>query len=271
MALADRLLPHASSSPQHTSKVLAGFWLNLRPSIEPLCPLSPKLIHLLTAKFIMDVLVQNFNLNEIAGCTCSDDYAQIALWFLDHDYQQQPVGVSVPSLSSSSSSVSSSTAAAAAAAQSPQPLSDAMIFSIRLRQHIASTVLSSQQRRHDIKRQLRQVVREHWKYLYGGLAKAYPSIYEHDKIVESDPRRHFGAHIQGLVEQAVALGFAIKGLEMDITATDIQEGTQALDMCLMDDLDGKTSGVIQFCISPPFRLFNQYEPLVKGKVLCFTE
>jgi hypothetical protein len=39
----------------------------------------------------------------------------------------------------------------------------------------------------------------------------------------------------------------------------------------MDDEDGQASGVVAFCISPPFvvKIANRYEPLVKGRVLCF--
>ncbi|KAI8337275.1 hypothetical protein BC941DRAFT_427224 [Chlamydoabsidia padenii] len=259
--LADRLLPHASTDT--TSVALASFWLNLRQVIEPMCPLSPTTMRHLTEKFIMDVLVQNFNLSEIAGCTCSDDYAQLALWFLDHDTDDKRL-LSPSSHSITSSSSSSSICSSAATLG----LSDAMIFSIRLRQQVASTVVAAQQHDETVKQELQQVVQGHWKYLYGGLAKAYPYIYHHDTTLETDVRKHFGAQIQGLVEQAVALGFAIKGLEMDITAADVQEGTQQLDLALMDDLLGNKSGIIQFCISPPFRIFNQHDPLVKGKVLC---
>ncbi|KAI8088890.1 uncharacterized protein BX664DRAFT_279532 [Halteromyces radiatus] len=248
-ALADRLLPHIS--PDHTSSSLASFWLNLRQVIESMCPLSPTMVRHLTEKFIMDVLVQNFNLSEIAGCACSDDYAQIALWFLDHDdMNSKPSSISI-----SSSTLSTD-------------VSDCMVFSIRLRQQVASTVVAAQLKRDDVKQQLQQVVQAHWKYLYGGLAKAFPYIYQHDTTLEPDVQKHFGAQIQTLVEQAVALGFAIKGLEVDITAADVQEGSQVLDLTLMDEVQGLNSGIIQFCISPPFKVFNRTEPLVKGKVLC---
>jgi hypothetical protein len=249
--LADRLVPHAS--PDTTCHALASFWLNLRHVIEPMCPLTPTYIRHLTEKFIMDVLVQNFNLSEIAGCACSDDYAQLALWFLDHDTDDT---TTKDNDDDNNDNINNN------------DLSDAMVFSIRLRQQVAFTVVAAQQHKDTIKQDLQQVVQNHWKYLYGGLAKAYPYIYHHDTSLETDVDKHFGAQIQGLVEQAVALGFAIKGLEVDITAADVQEGTQRLDLALMDDLLGNRSGIIQFCISPPFRIFNQVEPLVKGKVLC---
>ncbi|CAO3585559.1 unnamed protein product [Absidia cylindrospora] len=271
--LTDRLLPHIS--PDHTCQSLSSFWLNLRQVIEPMCPLSPFLIRLLTEKFIMDVLVQNFNLSEIAGCACSDDYAQIALWFLDHDMEQQQ-GKQYPSKSNLSSSFTSPSLVSSSPSSfssfsslvSSSSLSESVIFSIRLRQQVASTVVAAQQHQEHVKQQLQQVVQGHWKYLYGGLAKAYPFIYQHDTALEMDVKKHFGAQIQGLVEQAVALGFAIKGMELDITAADVQEGTQLFDPAVMDDVQGNRAGVIQFCISPPFRIVNHHDPLVKGKVLC---
>ncbi|KAI9307035.1 hypothetical protein BJ944DRAFT_228968 [Cunninghamella echinulata] len=247
--LTERLMPHISE--EHTYKALSTFWLNLRQVIEPMIPLSMSLTRFLTEKFIMDVLVQNFNLGDIAGCSCSEAYADLALWFLDNDVNDN--------ISFNNSN------------NNNQDISDATMYSIRLRQQVALTVVSSQQKEspcQDIKKQLHQVVQGHWKYLYGGLAKAFPYIYHHDTTLEKDVKKHFGAQIQILVEQAVAIGFAIKGLELDITAADVQEGYQLLDTSLMDELQGKTSGTIHFCICPPFKIFNQNDPLLKGKVVC---
>ncbi|CAO3650957.1 unnamed protein product [Cunninghamella echinulata] len=249
--LADRLMPHISE--EHTYKALSTFWLNLRQVIEPMIPLTMPLTRFLTEKFIMDVLVQNFNLGDIAGCSCSEAYADLALWFLDNDVNDN--------LSFNNNNNNNNN----------QDISDATMYSIRLRQQVALTVVSSQQKEspcQDIKKQLHQVVQGHWKYLYGGLAKAFPYIYHHDTTLEKDVKKHFGAQIQILVEQAVAIGFAIKGLELDITAADVQEGYQLLDTSLMDELQGKTSGTIHFCICPPFKIFNQNDPLLKGKVVC---
>ncbi|CAO3652688.1 unnamed protein product [Cunninghamella blakesleeana] len=250
--LAERLMPHISE--EHTYRALSTFWLNLREVIEPMIPLSPSLTRFLTEKFIMDVLVQNFNLGDIAGCECSESYAELALWFLDNDFSNNNSNDDAVSLNEQDNNIT-----------------DATIYSIRLRQEVALTVVSTQQSDHpsqDIKKQLHQVVQGHWKYLYGGLAKAFPYIYHHDTTLEKDVKKHFGAQIQILVEQAVAIGFAIKGLELDITAADVQEGNQLLDTTLMEELQGKTSGTIHFCISPPFKIFNQNEPLLKGKVVC---
>ncbi|KAG2233222.1 hypothetical protein INT48_007642 [Thamnidium elegans] len=81
----------------------------------------------------------------------------------------------------------------------------------------------------------------------------------------------YGKKLRKLVEDTICLGSAIKGQEECITAVDVREGVQQFDSSLMEDEDGQTSGTIAFCISPPFvvKLSNRYEPLVKGRVLCF--
>ncbi|KAG1487144.1 hypothetical protein G6F46_012934 [Rhizopus delemar] len=67
------------------------------------------------------------------------------------------------------------------------------------------------------------------------------------------------------------LGSAIRGQEVCITAMDVLEGIQQFDPSIMEDEDGQTEGTIALCVSPPFvvKLSDHYEPLVKGRVLCF--
>ncbi|KAI8393416.1 uncharacterized protein BYT42DRAFT_506931 [Radiomyces spectabilis] len=231
--LAGQLLEHAD--PNVTPKALQTFWLNLHDAIDRLAvagpdgnQLSPPRIKMLTEKFMMDVLVQNLNSNVFPGLQVVDAYNQLQSWFETHD----------------------------------------PAFSIRLRQEMALVVVAHSTSDNDVHKLLHNAVQNNWKYLYGGLVKAYPFIYQHDK---SEPviRKHYGAKVQVLVEQALALGFAIKSQEVDITAADIREGIQQFDPESMIDIDDQTSGTIEFCISPPFAVIHPaYRSLVKGRVLC---
>ncbi|KAG0175500.1 hypothetical protein DFQ28_000077 [Apophysomyces sp. BC1034] len=226
--LANELQGHAD--PVVATRALGTFWLNLHEQIKRMCEPNLPLnrIRMLTEKFIMDVLVQNLNLNVFPGLDITEPYNQLQAFLEIHNPP----------------------------------------FSIRLRQELALVVAEKNAKDSDIDRALHNAVQSNWKYLYGGLTKAYPFIYQHDKA-EPDVRKHFGAKVQVLVEQAVALGFAIKGQEVDITASDIREGVQKFDPDMMVDEDGQSSGTIEFCICPPFVVITPpYRPLEKGRVLC---
>ncbi|KAF7726479.1 hypothetical protein EC973_008714 [Apophysomyces ossiformis] len=226
--LANELQGHVD--PVVATRALSTFWLNLHDQIKRMCEpnLPPHRIRMLTEKFIMDVLVQNLNLNVFPGLEITEPYNQLQSFLETHN----------PS------------------------------FAIRLRQELALVVAEKNAKGSDIDQALHNAVQNNWKYLYGGLTKAYPFIYQHDKA-EPDVRKHYGAKVQVLVEQAVALGFAIKGQEVDITASDIREGIQRFDPDIMVDEDGLSSGIIEFCICPPFVVITPpYRPLEKGRVLC---
>ncbi|KAI8074941.1 hypothetical protein BC940DRAFT_287023 [Gongronella butleri] len=217
-------------SPDHTHTALASFWLNLRDVLVPMIPFSTQLTRFLTEKFISDVLMQNFALHDMDGCECAPEYTAVYQWLLDHQLDDMATD---------------------------------------LRQRLARSIVKGE-KLPNVKTRLEHTVRQHWKYLYSGLVKAYPYIYQYDTSNQHDISTHFGAQIQVLVDQAIAIGFAMKGFENDITPTAVEEGTQPLDTVLMDELAGKHSGIIQFCISPPFRLIHQPDPLLKGRVLCAT-
>lgn len=129
------------------------------------------------------------------------------------------------------------------------------INSTRLRQELASRVTT------DTKWKDRN-----WHHLYKGLQKAYPTYLANNKML-------YKLKLKELVEYAMALGAAIKGHELCVTAVDVKEGVQLLNTKLMCDEDGQQRGVVAFCIVPPFvvKVGSKYEPLIKGRVLCFSK
>ncbi|KAG0171157.1 hypothetical protein DFQ28_000236 [Apophysomyces sp. BC1034] len=217
------------ADPVTATRALCTFWLNLHEPIKKLgSPLPVDRMKMLTEKFMMDVLVQNMNLNVFPGLQVSSEYNELQSFFENHDPP----------------------------------------FSIRLRQELALVVVSQNKPGSDVFRSLHQAVSANWKFLYGGLVKAYPYIYQHDKN-EPDVRKHYGGKVQVLVEQAMSLGFAMKGQEFDIAAADTRELTQEFDPELMEDEDGQGSGVVEFCICPPFVVYTEHpRTLEKGRVLC---
>ncbi|KAL0081546.1 hypothetical protein J3Q64DRAFT_1731583 [Phycomyces blakesleeanus] len=231
--LAGELMEHAD--PVIATNALYTFWLNLSTSIDELkegpdqtLPLHR--MRMLTEKFIMDVLIQNLNVSFFPGLStaATSAYNELCTFFRQHDRE----------------------------------------FATRLRQELALVVVKNKGQKETIDKELHDILQSNWKYLYGGLSKAYPFLYQHDKI-EPDVRKHYGAKIQKLVEQAVTLGCAIKGQEIVITGADVREGTQIFDSNFMVDEDGQTSGVVAFCICPPFVvLCEPYRCLEAGKVLC---
>ncbi|OAD05929.1 hypothetical protein MUCCIDRAFT_106489 [Mucor lusitanicus CBS 277.49] len=238
-SLASELLPHAE--PLVTTEKLSTLWLNLGASIDQLGkPLPPERIQMLTEKFMMDVLVQNLNINVFPGLSCNNDFLVLHQWFDQND--------------------------------------TSTFFSTRLRQELSMMVVqnNTDSGAGDIQQTWKKFVDRNWNHLYRGLQKAYPTylVKKSDTTISEQAlavANEYGKKLRNLVEFTMHLGSAIKGQEVCITAVDVREGKQPFDGQLMDDEDGQTTGTIAFCISPPFvvKVANRYEPLLKGRVLCF--
>ncbi|ORZ05478.1 hypothetical protein BCR42DRAFT_384628 [Absidia repens] len=226
--LADELLEQAD--PVTATNALRTFWLNLHDCIEGMGnPLPLHRVRMLTEKFMMDVLVQNMNLNMFPGLAISDHYNDLSFWLEKYD---------------------------------------TTFASTRLRQEMALVMVKKNTSGSDIHRKLHEAVQSNWKFLYGGLIKAYPFVYQYDKH-EPDTQKHYGAKVQILVEHAMTLGFAMKGQEVDVAAAETRERAQLFDGSLMVDEDGQTSGVVDFCVCPPFVVYGPtVYTLEKGRVLC---
>lgn len=241
--LAKELLPFAE--PILTTEKLSTLWTNLGESINQLGkPLPPERIQMLTEKFMMDVLVQNLNINIFPGLTCNSEFMELSSWFDQNN---------------------------------------SSFFSTRLRQELSLLVAKGNKEESggDIEQIWKKCVDRNWHHLYRGLQKAYPSFlistskgsastndYSQETITRAT---EYSKKLRNLVEETIQLGSAIKGQEVCITAVDIREGVQPFDGHLMQDEDDQTTGIIAFCISPPFvvKISNRYEPLLKGRVLCF--
>lgn len=234
--LASELLPFAE--PQLTSEKLSTLWLNLGQSIDQLGkPLPAERIQMLTEKFMMDVLVRNLNINLFPGLACDPEFLELSNWFEQND--------------------------------------TSLFFSTRLRQELSMLVVKNiSNKGSDIEQSWKKCVDSNWHYLYRGLQKAYPSFLLSPNAMKRNDNpaaNEYGIKLRNLVQDTISLGSAIKGQEVSITAVDVREGVQLFDPKLMDDEDGQLDGTIAFCISPPFvvKISNRYEPLVKGRVLCF--
>ncbi|KAG1494216.1 hypothetical protein G6F46_008512 [Rhizopus delemar] len=234
--LAQELLPFAE--PKTTTEKLSTLWLNLTETIERLGDpyLSPERILLLTEKFMMDVLVQNLNTNHFPGLSCHAEFLEIQDWFDHHD----------PS----------------------------SFFLVRLRQELSLLIVNS--KTDDVEERRKKSVERNWHHIYRGLQKSYPKSYlsaPADNVGLLKKQQAYSLSLRQLVEKVVDLGYAIKGQEAYITAMDVKEGVQTFDANVMEDEDGQKSGTIALCISPPFviKVSDHYEPLVKGRVLCFPE
>ncbi|CAO3618639.1 unnamed protein product [Cunninghamella blakesleeana] len=226
--LADELLEQAD--PLVATQALRIFWLNLRDCIETMGdPLPLHRVRMLTEKFIMDVLVENMNLNLFPGLSQMDAYNEMAGFFEKYDNE----------------------------------------FSIRLRQEMALVIVKNKNiRGSDVSKEISVTNQHKWRFLYSGLVRAYPFIYQFDKQ-EPNFSQHFGAKVHNLVELSMEIGFAIKGQEMDIAAAETKEKVQSFDPLYMVDEDGQTSGIVEFCICPPFVVYgNNNIVLERGRVLC---
>ncbi|KAI9280772.1 hypothetical protein BY458DRAFT_584246 [Sporodiniella umbellata] len=191
--------------------------------------LGPERIQILTEKFIMDVLVQNLNTNHFPGLSCPEAFLEVQDWLDQHD-------------------------------ASP-------LFTTQLRQEV-SMIIS--QKTGEIEERWNKSAERCWHHLYRGLQKSFPKSFlvsQEDALAKET----YCQQLRGLVKKVMDLGSAIKGQEVCITAMGVKEGVQPFDPAIMEDQDGQTVGIIALCISPPFvvKLSDRYEPLVKGRVLCF--
>ncbi|KAI9251005.1 hypothetical protein BDA99DRAFT_444766 [Phascolomyces articulosus] len=199
------------------TKAFSIFWLNLKEPIAAMGdPLPLKRILTLTEKFMMDVLVDLFILNENPGFNIQEKYHQLSVWIYDN-------------------------------ATDPE---DTYLGGL-LRQEIARICdRCRKDKTSDLYQTHCEVLQNKWKYMYSGLVKAFPFVYQNDKA-EPDIKKHYGARVHSLVEQAIDIGMSIRSQAMDIYAVAVEEGTQALDTGMMLDVDGHTSGTIALCIFPP--------------------
>ncbi|KAI7878167.1 hypothetical protein K492DRAFT_165267 [Lichtheimia hyalospora FSU 10163] len=141
---------------------------------------------------------------------------------------------------------------------------------VRLRQELARAIVrTSKDRKNTL---LEEETRQTIQGLYKNLNEAYPYMQQYDKV-ENDPTRRYEHKVRELVEFSLQLGFAMKGQEVDIAATLVQEGSQVFNPALMEEEQGLKSGVIEFCICPPFVVYNAmpYTLLEKGRVYCHPQ
>lgn len=141
---------------------------------------------------------------------------------------------------------------------------------VRLRQELARAIVRTSKDRNNTL--LEEETRQTIQGLYKNLNEAYPYMQQYDKV-ENDPTRRYEHKVRELVEFSLQLGFAMKGQEVDIAATLVQEGTQLFNPALMEEEQGLKSGVIEFCICPPFVVYNAmpYTLLEKGRVYCHPQ
>lgn len=127
-------------------------------------------------------------------------------------------------------------------------------FSTRLRQEVAQVAVASAQD------EIARFNKRMYASLYTSLIQAFPTGME--EVTAKD--------LMEMVELASHIGYAMRGQEVEIAAVAVDEGSEALDTHRMVDVDGKTSGIIQLCICPPFIMYgNQIEVLEKASVLCY--
>jgi uncharacterized small protein (DUF1192 family) len=140
-------------------------------------------------------------------------------------------------------------------------------FAVRLRQEMAR-VVAGRTKADDTDMVVKQEKERVLRYLCRRLSVAFPFIVTRDKE-ESDPQKRFVAKFRRIVDQAFALSLAMKGQEVDITTGQILIGEQEFDASIMDEEEGKDSGIVQFCIYPPFidRTGNR-RFLEKARVYC---
>ncbi|KAI8987744.1 hypothetical protein BDF20DRAFT_815436 [Mycotypha africana] len=242
--LSAALVRNNDYDPMLTTQAISKFWVNLHDAIKRLGePLPPHRIQMLIEKFLMDVLVQNMNYNAFTGLKISQPYTQLQMWFERYD----------PS------------------------------FCTRLRQEIAKVVVLHDVPGSDVAQEIQKLNKRMYTSLYTSLLKAFPSIEKNDQQLqqqqqqkldmnENKQQQHqYSIMLRSMVEQASHIGYAMRGQEVEIAAAAVGEGTEIFDSKTMIDEDGQTSGIIQFCICPPFILYaNRVELLEKARVLCFT-
>ncbi|KAI8071037.1 hypothetical protein BC940DRAFT_295093 [Gongronella butleri] len=217
--------------PVTATAAIRTFWMNLHDRIDAMGnPLPLHRLRMLTEKFIMDVLIQNMNINDFPGLPISPAFLDLTFWF--DKYQPE--------------------------------------FSTRLRQEVTATVVKTNvPPDSDTYTAMQKACHKNWRTLYGGLIRAFPFIFQYDKH-ETDTRKHYSSKVRRLVERSINLGFAMKGQEVDVAAAETRERQQMFDPLLMIDEDGQTAGIVDFCICPPFVVYegNKMYTLEKGRVLC---
>ncbi|KAI8146407.1 hypothetical protein BJV82DRAFT_510293, partial [Fennellomyces sp. T-0311] len=138
-------------------------------------------------------------------------------------------------------------------------------MAMRLRQEVAKCIVNNSDRL------LTKSINQTSQHLYTSLSQAYPHMKQYDNV-EADPEKRYETKVRQLVEYSIALGFAMKGQEADIVAAVVQEGVQPFNQAMMIDEEGRTAGQIEFCICPPFVIYNSTMPyttvLEKGRVFC---
>ncbi|KAI8083799.1 hypothetical protein BDF21DRAFT_360636 [Thamnidium elegans] len=141
-------------------------------------------------------------------------------------------------------------------------------FCTRLRQEMAKVVVSGNEPNSDIQLEILKLNRRMYASLYSSLLKAYPFIEQHDAN-EKDNKKLYSTQLRMMVDQASNIGYAMRGQEVEIAAAAVDEGTENFDPKTMIDEDGQTSGIIQFCVCPPFIVYGaRVELLEKARVLC---
>ncbi|KAI9254544.1 hypothetical protein BDA99DRAFT_562643 [Phascolomyces articulosus] len=138
-------------------------------------------------------------------------------------------------------------------------------MSIRLRQEIAKCIVG------DGQRLLAKEIKSKTQGLYTNLNEAYPYMKQFDDN-ESDPEKTYETKVRKLVEYSIGLGFAMKGQEVDIVPAVVQEGVQPFNPGTMVDEESLKEGIIEFCICPPFIIYDNYQNnvLEKGRVFCLA-
>ncbi|ORZ01493.1 hypothetical protein BCR43DRAFT_180890 [Syncephalastrum racemosum] len=132
----------------------------------------------------------------------------------------------------------------------------------RLRQEIALVLVKQEGDR------LRHTAQHNASILYANLREAYPYIQQMDSVTD-DPQARYDAKVRGLIDLSMEIGFAMKGQEADIVATVIEEGKQMMNPVYMDDEEGQLQGTIEFCLCPPFVIYDTpVTVLEKGRVFC---
>jgi hypothetical protein len=141
-------------------------------------------------------------------------------------------------------------------------------FCTRLRQEMAKIVVTGNVPGSDIQQEIQKLNKRMYNSLYTSLLKAYPSMEKHDQE-EKDTKKQYTVMLKGLVDHASQIGYAMRGQEVEIAAAAVGEGSELLEPKSMVDEDGQESGIIQFCICPPFIMYGaRVEILEKARVLC---
>ncbi|KAL7311882.1 hypothetical protein PS15m_009593 [Mucor circinelloides] len=141
-------------------------------------------------------------------------------------------------------------------------------FCTRLRQEMAKVVVSGNVPDSDIEQEIQKLNKRMYNSLYSSLLKAYPFIEQHD-MQEKDTSKQYSVMLRAMVDQASAIGYAMRGQEVEIAAAAVGEGSEPFDPKTMVDEDGQTSGIVSLCISPPIMVYsNRVDVLEKSRVLC---